>query len=324
VGIAIQGEDGTDVSELMRAADLALYDAKARGGDICSVFDEHLSAKAHLHDQLLLDLRGALARDELHLQFQPILNFDSGEPVAVEALLRWTHAQRGLISPTCFIPLAEESGSIREIGAWVLRQACRVGAKLPFHLKVCVNVSPTQVRGSTFIDDVDLALQASGLSAYRLVLEITESVFLDFEDTTLSKISLLRERGITISLDDFGVGYSSLSYLRKCPIDMMKIDRSFLQDIKSDSDREFFRALLTIGATLGISTTVEGVETLEQFSWLQAIGCRCVQGFLFGKPVTEPNLQDAIHEAAQRWTECSRLRCDEVGPKASSSSALIA
>jgi diguanylate cyclase (GGDEF)-like protein len=303
IGIAVQGSDGISVSELMRAADLALYDAKARGGDRSSIFDEHLSARARSHDELLLDLRGALERRELHLDFQPILDFATGRPAAVEALIRWTHPQRGLLNPSCFIPVAEESGLIRDIGAWVLREACQAGARLPADVGVCVNVSPLQVRGDTLITDVELALQQSGMRADRLALEITESVFLDFEDTTQSTLRLLRARGIKIVLDDFGAGYSSLSYLRRFPFDGMKIDKSFLQDISRDADQALFKAVLAIGGALGIATTVEGIETTAHVDWLKAIGCGYVQGFLLGHPVAAPALPQAMQDATRRWRQ---------------------
>jgi EAL domain-containing protein (putative c-di-GMP-specific phosphodiesterase class I) len=224
-------------------------------------------------------------QDEFELHYQPVINLASGEVSGFEALLRWNHPSRGRISPDEFIPLAEEIGLIVPIGAWVLRQACAEAVKWPHHLNVAVNLSPVQFRSRRLVFDVVAALADSGLLPNRLELEITETLMLLNTEATLATLHELRELGLRISMDDFGTGYSSLNYLRKFPFDKIKIDQTFVRDLgEKDGSMAIVRAVTGIGASLGISTTAEGVETIQQLQRLKAEGCTEVQGYFFSPP----------------------------------------
>ena len=234
---------------------------------------------------LELDLREALTRRELELYYQPLVDLSSGAVSAFEALLRWIHPERGIVSPADFIPLAEEIGLIVPIGEWVLRQACREAAKWPGELKVALNLSPVQFKNKNLVQAVMLAFAVSKLPANRLELEITESLLLQETEATLATLHQLRSLGVRISMDDFGTGYSSLNYLRSFPFDKIKIDRSFIQDLAENTDCEaIVRALTNLGASLGMVTTAEGVETKGQLEKLRLEGCTEVQGYYFSPP----------------------------------------
>ena len=222
--------------------------------------------------------------DELELHYQPLVDLASGEVTGFEALMRWQHPERGMIPPVEFIPVAEETGLIAPLGAWVLRQACADAARWPRHVKVAVNLSPVQFRHGNLLAQVMDALQASGLSPQRLELEITETLLLDNSEHVLATLHALRALGVRISMDDFGTGYSSLSYLRSFPFDKIKIDRSFVRDLDANADSQaIVRAIVSLGASLGITITAEGVETESDLARLQAEGCNEAQGFLFSK-----------------------------------------
>jgi diguanylate cyclase (GGDEF)-like protein len=284
-GIALAPNDGNEPDGLLKNADLALYRAKAEGRGTYRFFEARMDAEMQARRLLEMDLRGALARDEFELHYQPIIDLSTGRPKGLEALLRWRHAERGLVPPGEFIPLAEEIGIITPIGAWVLRQACTDAAGWPADLTIAVNLSPVQFRSKTLVLDVVTALGASGLAAHRLELEITEAVMLQDTEATLATLRQLKELGARISMDDFGTGYSSLSYLRTFPFDKIKIDQSFVRDLASRPESlAIVRAVAGLGSTLGIATTAEGVETLEQLDVVRAEGCTQVQGFLLGKP----------------------------------------
>jgi EAL domain-containing protein (putative c-di-GMP-specific phosphodiesterase class I) len=231
------------------------------------------------------ELRDALVRDEFVLHYQPLVDLGSGTVTGVEALLRWQHPERGLISPEGFITVAEETGLIVPIGEWVLNRACRDAADWPGTVSVAVNVSAVQLRHRTFAQSVFLALAAAGLPPGRLEIEITESVLLDDTEANLETLHLLRRTGIRIAMDDFGTGYSSLSYLRRFPFDKIKIDRSFVRDAGLAPDAAaIIRALVSLGTSLGITTLVEGIETEAQLAAVRAEGCQEMQGFLFSPP----------------------------------------
>jgi EAL domain-containing protein (putative c-di-GMP-specific phosphodiesterase class I) len=240
----------------------------------------------HARRRMELDLRSALANDGFELHYQPVFNLDTNTITAFEALLRWTHPERGSISPTQFIPLAEETGLIGAIGAWVLREACRQAQTWPDSIRVAVNLSPLQFKQNDLEPLVMSALAASGLAPGRLDLEITESVLLDNTDKTLATLHQLRGLGVRISMDDFGTGFSSLSNLRSFAFDNIKIDRSFVQGLgHSEQCSAIVQAVAGLGAGLDVTTIAEGVETADQLEWVRAFGIIDVQGFFLGRPM---------------------------------------
>jgi diguanylate cyclase (GGDEF)-like protein len=284
-GIALAPNDGSDPDELLKNADMALYRAKGEGRGTYRFFEAKMDADMQARRLLEMDLRGALARNEFEVHYQPLVDLHTAKLNGFEALLRWRHSERGLVSPAEFIPLAEEIGLIAPIGAWVLRQACTDAVGWPSDLTVAVNLSPVQFRSRSLALDVVAALGASGLPASRLELEITEAVMLHDTETTLAILTELKALGAHISMDDFGTGYSSLSYLRKFPFDKIKIDQSFVRDLANRPESlAIVRAVAGLGSTLGIATTAEGVETIEQLRAVRAEGCTQVQGFLLGRP----------------------------------------
>jgi predicted signal transduction protein with EAL and GGDEF domain len=284
IGISLAPEDGDNPDELLKNADLALYRAKADGRGTYRFFEAGMDARAQARRVLELDLRLALQRDEFEVHYQPIRDLASGEIAVCEALVRWKHPQRGLIAPNHFIPIAEETGLIVQLGDWVLRTACAVAVRWASAC-VAVNLSPVQFRNPDLVATVKSALEQSGLPAHRLELEITESVLLQNSDTTRAMLHELRGLGVKISLDDFGTGYSSLSYLRSFPFDKIKIDRSFINELATSKDSlAIVRAVTGLGKSLGIVTTAEGVETDAQLELLSREGCTQVQGYLISKP----------------------------------------
>jgi diguanylate cyclase (GGDEF)-like protein len=285
IGISLAPEDGKNPDELLKKADLALYRAKADGRGTYRYFETGMDARAQARRILELDLRAALHRDEFEVYYQPIRDVASDSVVAFEALVRWNHSLRGMIAPANFIPLAEETGLIIPLGDWVLRQACLDASGWSQGITIAVNLSPVQFKNPNLVSSVKAALQASGLPADRLELEITESVLLQNSEATLAVLHELRGFGVRISLDDFGTGYSSLSYLRSFPFDKIKIDRSFVTELATREDSmAIVRAVTGLGKSLGIVTTAEGVETEAQFDLLRREGCTQAQGYLFSKP----------------------------------------
>lgn len=284
IGISFAPEDGSEAESLLRKADIAMYRAKADGRGAYRFFEAGMDAQAHARRIIETELRGALAKGEFELYYQPIHDLGSRWVVAFEALLRWKHPLRGLIMPDQFIAIAEQTGLIRDIGAWVLKNACREAASWSQPVHVAVNLSPVQFRSRGIIATVKSALSESGLAPQRLELEITEATLLQDNETTLGILHELRAMGVLISMDDFGTGYSSLGYLRSFPFDKIKIDRSFVRDIASRADAmAIVRAVTGLGRSLGIPTTAEGVETPEQAEILQTEGCTEVQGFYFNE-----------------------------------------
>ena len=286
IGIAIGPQDGANAYALLKAADLALYRAKSEGRGTYRFFEAQMDAHMQQRHGFEQDLRKALELDEFELHYQPIMDLGSDCITGFEALLRWNHPVRGRVAPLDFIPLAEEIGLISDIGAWVLRQACTQAMSWPKHLTIAVNLSPKQFASQRLLYDVTGALNASGLFAGRLELEITEQVVLEQSDFTMSTLNQLRELGVRISMDDFGTGYSSLSYLSKFPFDKIKIDQSFIRNLKDDpASMSIIRAVIGLGRGHVMSTTAEGVETEEQLSILRAEGCTQFQGYLLAKPM---------------------------------------
>ncbi len=286
VGIATAPADGADADKLVKAADLALYRAKSEGRSTYRFFEPEMDTRMRERRSLELDLRAAFAKDELEVHYQPIVNLETGRVTCVEALLRWQHETRGAVAPDKFVALAEEIGLISQLGAWVLKQACHMAAQLPDDVHVAVNLSPMQFRSMALVSEVQAAHEASGVAAERLELEITETVLLRQTDLTLSILDQLRGLGVRISMDDFGTGYSSLGYLRAFSFDKIKIDRSFIRDLAHHGDAQaIVRAISSMGASLGIATTAEGVETLDQLEKLRNEGCTEVQGYYFSPAV---------------------------------------
>jgi diguanylate cyclase (GGDEF)-like protein/PAS domain S-box-containing protein len=287
IGIALAPTDGTSCEKLLKNADLALYRAKAEQRGVWRFFEAEMDARLQARRRLEMDLREALAHDELELFYQPIYDLEREEICGFEALLRWHHPTRGLVSPTEFIPIAEEIGLIVSIGEWVLQEACAEAGSWPEHVKLAVNVSPAQFTSDRLVRAVIDALTSGGMKAQRLELEITESVLLANNGTTFNILHSLRDLGVCISMDDFGTGYSSLSYLRSFPVDKIKIDRSFISGLATAADGSdmIVRAIIGLGRSLGMRTTAEGVETAEQLSRLRADKCNEVQGYLFSPPV---------------------------------------
>jgi EAL domain-containing protein (putative c-di-GMP-specific phosphodiesterase class I) len=295
IGIAIGPGDGHDPDTLLKNADLALYRAKRDGRGVFRFFETSLDAAARRRRQLELDLREALRTGQFRLNFQPIFDLKANRIGGFEALLRWEHPTRGEVSPTEFIPVAEDTGMIVAIGEWVLHEACRQGATWPSYVRVAVNVSPLQFRNTGFQSVVLQALGRSGLAPDRLEIEITESVFLEGAEPVIALLHRLRAMGIRVALDDFGTGYSSLSYLRSFPFDKIKIDRSFITTIAQDSSSAaIVRAIVDLAGALHMETTAEGVEDSDQLARLRGEGCSSIQGYFFSRPVESDDVDTLL------------------------------
>jgi diguanylate cyclase (GGDEF)-like protein/PAS domain S-box-containing protein len=301
VGIALAPEHGTDVDQLVKNADLALYKAKSEGRDAYRIFEDAMGVEVRMRRAHQIDLRNALSNDEFELYYQPIVDIQTRQTASIEALIRWHHPQRGMIPPADFIPLAEESGLINQIGEWVLRKACSDALHWPPHIKVSVNLSAVQFRKIGPIDSFCQTLRESGLPPERLELEITESVLLQGNAENVETLHRLRLMGISIVLDDFGTGYSSLSYLRMFPFDKIKIDRSFVHELAKNADcAAIVSAVAGLGRSLRIDTVAEGVETEDQLLLVHAAGCTHAQGYLFGRPCPVAELKFGRFEQRQQ------------------------
>jgi diguanylate cyclase (GGDEF)-like protein len=295
IGIAFAPQDGLDADHLLKCADLALYRAKSDGRSVYRLFQTEMDARMQARRTMELDLQHALPADQLELFYQPLIDVQTKQIAGFEALLRWHHPTKGLISPDQFIPLAEETGIIVPIGEWVLRQACAAAANWPVELKVAVNLSPVQFKCHNLMGAIVSALGESGLPASRLELEITETVMLNDTEATLATLRQFQELGINIAMDDFGIGYSSLSYLRRFPFDRIKIDQSFVRELGKQTDCiAIVRAVTKLGIALGTAITAEGVETQEQLAALEREGCTEVQGYLFSRPVPGSGVIDLL------------------------------
>jgi diguanylate cyclase (GGDEF)-like protein len=282
IGIALAPEDGTELDELLKNADLAMYGAKADGRRTYRFFEPGMDARVKELRALEFDLREAVRNGSFEIHYQPLVNLRDNVVTGCEALLRWRHPKRGMISPAQFIPIAEDTGLINQLGEWVLNTACTQAATWPDHIKVAVNVSPVQFRSRTLALKVAAALACSGLPASRLELEITEAVLIRDDEVTLATLNELKQLGVRIALDDFGTGYSSLSYLHRFPFDKIKIDRSFIKDLaESDSSSPIVQAVVSIAAARRMTTTAEGVEIEKQLEILRILGCTEMQGYLF-------------------------------------------
>jgi len=300
VGIAMAPQDGETADELVKNADLALYKAKNEGRSTFHFFEAGMDAAIQKRRSIEQGLRLALARNELRLVYQPLVGLAENRVTCLEALLRWD-SERGTVSPAEFIPVAEETGLIVPIGEWVLREACQQATKWPEQVRVAVNLSVVQFKNKRLFETVEGVLRETGLKPTRLELEITESLLLADNEPTLKTLHKLRAIGVRISMDDFGTGYSSLSYLRSFPFDKIKIDRSFMRDLKSKGDSlAIIKAVIGLGHSLGMSTTAEGIETEEQLTAVREQGCNEVQGFLFSPPVSAAAVTDILDKEAAR------------------------
>jgi diguanylate cyclase (GGDEF)-like protein/PAS domain S-box-containing protein len=291
IGIALAPGDGDDPDRLLKQADMALYRAKADGKGAFRFFEPEMDARVQARRRLEVDLRAALNAGTLEIHYQPLIEINTGEVCAFEALMRWPHPERGMIPPGEFIPVAEETGLIGALGAFVLRQACSDATAWPGDTKVAINLSPLQFRTGNLLQTVMSALETSGLSPHRLELEITETLLLERSDYILATLHALRALGVRIAMDDFGTGYSSLSYLRSFPFDKIKIDRSFVHDLCNNADSQaIVRAIISLGSSLGITITAEGVESERDLEKLRAEGCTQAQGFYFARPLPQSEI----------------------------------
>lgn len=295
IGIAVFPDDGSDADELLRNADIAMYGAKSQGRGTFRFFEPEMDARLKARRSLELDLRTAVEEEQFEVYYQPVIDVVSSSVSGFEALLRWRHPVRGMVSPAEFIPVAEETGIINRLGEWVLRRACTEATVWPGRLKVAVNLSAVQFRSPNLVQTVFSALAGSHLDPTRLELEITESVFLEDSRAVLDALHQLKGYGVRIAMDDFGTGYSSLSYLRSFPFDKIKIDQSFVRGLGSADDAlPIIRAVTGLGTNLGMATLAEGVETRDQFDTLRREGCNEVQGFLFSPAVPAHALPDLL------------------------------
>lgn len=303
VGIALYPNDGEDAETLLKHADTAMYHAKNEGRDNCQFYNLELTLHAEKRMHLENDLRNALQQNEFHLVYQPQLDVASGRIQSVEALIRWQHPQKGLISPLDFIPVAEENGLIIPIGAWVLWTACAEAAqwhKNGQYLQVAVNLSPLQINNPELVNTVLNILAETGFPPNKLILEITEGALMEHNIDTLTRLHTLRDHGIEIALDDFGTGYSSMNYLKRLPINDIKVDQSFIRGLLNDKDSlAIVKAIISLSQNLGFSVTAEGIETLDQAQILKYFGCDTLQGYYFSKPIA---MKEIFSLADKQWT----------------------
>lgn len=295
IGISLASSYGGDADDLLKNADLALYRAKSDGRGTFRFFEAEMDAIAQERRRLELDLREAIATDKLTVAYQPLVDVFTAQMVGVEALVRWIHPKRGNVPPSDFIPLAEETGLIAQVGAYVLRRACEDAMSWPRGIRVAVNVSPAQFRSGKFAEEVHETLVATGLPPYRLEIEITESLLLRDTQSNLATLHRIKALGVRVSMDDFGTGYSSLGNLRSFPFDKIKIDKSFINDMKSSADAAaIVRSVVTLGRSLGMTTTAEGVETRDQLVHLRSEGCTEVQGFYYSEACASAAISDLL------------------------------
>jgi diguanylate cyclase (GGDEF)-like protein len=293
IGIAVSPEHGADVDTLVRNADLALYSSKSLGRNRATRFEAGMDEAAQTRRMIELNLRGALGKGEMNLHYQPLISIETGETTGYEALLRWQHPEQGIVMPDSFIPVAEETGLIVQLGEWVIRTAIADLAQWPAPLSVAINLSPAQMRSPTLLSTLIHALANEQVDPARVCIEITESVLLQDSAANIETLHKLRDIGVQIALDDFGTGYSSLNYLRSFPFTKIKIDRCFVSDLAEREDcQAIIRSVVGLATSLGMTTTAEGVESEEQMSLLRREGCTEAQGFLFSKAVPVAELSD--------------------------------
>ena len=306
IGISVFPDDGTTSAELLKHADLALYQSKGNGRNSLNFFSSNLKARASLELQIEEELRHALNEDTgLLLHYQPIFDLNSGRIAKLEALVRWQHPEHGLLGPDRFISIAENNGLIATLDHWVLRKACHDLATLSRlgwqHLGVAVNCSALNLVRVELADEIESALRSSGIAPHRLELEVTENALMGNISSTSQLLRQIRALGVSLSIDDFGTGYSSLAYLKRLPLNTLKIDRSFIQDIpKSSQDMEIVQAIIVMAHTLQLQVVTEGVETQQQFEFLNKYGCDFIQGYLLSRPVPFAELNSLLEQLNKR------------------------
>ncbi len=303
IGIALYPDDGMDAETLLKHADTAMYHAKNEGRDNCQFYNIDLTSRAEKRMHLENDLRNALQQNEFYLVYQPQLDVARGSFLSAEALIRWQHPKQGLISPDDFIPLAEENGLIIPIGEWVLRTACTEAARRRKNgqpMQVAVNLSPLQIKNPNFIENVLGILDETGFPPDMLVLEITEGALMEHSENTLATLLALRKHHIQIALDDFGTGYSSMNYLKRLPINHIKVDQSFVRGLQDNKENlAIVRAIISLSKNLGFSVTAEGIESLNQAQILKYFGCETLQGYYFSKPIP---MQEMLALTDKHWS----------------------
>ncbi|MDQ6827722.1 MAG: bifunctional diguanylate cyclase/phosphodiesterase, partial [Gemmatimonadota bacterium] len=300
IGIAQATSDG-GAGELLRNADVAMYTAKSRGKGRYEIFQPEMHTAVLARLELEADLRHAVERGEFVLHFQPIVELDTGRLSGLEALCRWLHPEKGLVSPATFIPLAEEMGLIVPLGRWALLAACTEAREWQTRhpgahgVSVSVNISGRQLDNASLVEDVATALRDSGLGAESLVLEITESVIMHNTDDTLHRLKDLKSLGVRLAIDDFGTGFSSLSYLQRFPVDILKIDKSFIDGFGAGGkDSALVRTIIALSDTMKLRTVAEGVETAAQADELRSLGCALAQGYHFARPMAPADVDDYL------------------------------
>ena len=308
VGIAVAYPGEMNTENFLKSADLAMYAAKSEGRGTYRMFDAEMDAAVQTRRSMERDMRTALAQGGFNLFYQPLVNLQTKKVTSFEALMRWTHAERGVVPPAVFIPVAEEMGLIVQIGEWALRRACSEAVRWPDDIRVSVNLSPLQFSKGNLVSSVVSALAFSGLPPSRLELEITESVLLEKTERNIAILNQLRQMGVRISMDDFGTGYSSIGYLRSFPFDKIKIDQSFVRDLLVDKGSlAIVRAIAGLGVSFGMTTTAEGVETEEQMRCLDLEGCIEVQGYLYSKPVPANEVTDLLTKLSEMHSRPQEL-----------------
>jgi diguanylate cyclase (GGDEF)-like protein len=296
IGVAVAPEHAGDSETLLRRADIALYRARTEGRGSLRMFDPGYEEALHKRGRTERELAQALARDELRVLYQPLLSADGERMVGVEALVRWEHPERGTVSPMEFIPTAEHSGLIVRLDEWVLRRACEMAGRWP-GISLAVNLSPSNFHHSDMVDRVSRILDETSFDPRRLEIEITENMLLHATPEVLGQLAEMRRLGIRIVLDDFGTGYSSLGYLRRFPVDKIKIDQSFVKNLGvTEEAAAIVECVARLGRALGLTVTAEGVETSEQHRFVRAAGCHQLQGFLFSPPVAAERISDFTHQ----------------------------
>jgi diguanylate cyclase (GGDEF)-like protein len=316
IGIAVARSGTETADELLRNADVAMYTAKASGKNRVAVFEPNMHAAIVARHALSAELSNSLARGELAVFYQPIIDLQSGVAAGVEALVRWRHPTRGLVGPDDFIPLAEETGVILPIGAWVLEEACAQAAKWSMFgrngkgVSVTVNLSAQQLAEAPFVDDLRHVLAKTGLPPERLILEMTETVMFHDTSTTISRLEAIRNLGVRIAIDDFGTGYSSLGYLRRFRVDVLKIAREFVSSGDGQEEWAFAGAIVALGRTLGLTIIAEGIEEASQLERLRNLGCAYGQGYMFAHPENA----DSVTEFLRAHTGTPLLPREETEP----------
>jgi predicted signal transduction protein with EAL and GGDEF domain len=301
VGVALAPDDGVEAEELLKKADLALYKSKSQGRNGFTLFDARMTAETSELHKLENEMRAGLARGEFEVHYQPIVDARTEAIRGAEALVRWRHPELGVLSPERFVPLAESTGLIVDIGEFVLNRACLDAANWPGSVRVAVNLSAVQFRKANLFDVIMAALRDSTLSPARLEVEVTESVLLENESDCASLLRRLKTAGVTVALDDFGTGYSSLSYLKQFPFDKIKIDRSFTADVADDAgSMAIVSAIVGLSRGMDMITTAEGIETASQFSIMRAAGVTLAQGYLFGRPCPADEFTTVVRETDRR------------------------